>query len=266
MSTHAGIVGASLNVLTGPNAGKSAVTDNTGTYVMPGLVADSFRLRASASDYDPGEQGVTVPAIPRADFMLRKSCGYTLSPSSGTVTPGPFVGTFTVTPTTANNCPWTASTPDAWITLTGPTAGTGSGNISWIASPGSAATRTGTIIVGWSSGTASFTITQPGASCPPPITVAVPADGGGGGVVNLGASCYFTTAYAIDVPWIRITGTNGGGTFLEFSVGSNVGGAPRTGHITFTGDGLYTQITVNQAGTTSITGLLQDRRERAPVP
>jgi hypothetical protein len=266
MNTHAGIVGASLNVLTGPNAGKTAVTDSTGTYVMLGLVADSFRLRASASDYDPGEQGVTVPTIPRADFVLGKSCSYTLSPSSGTVSSGPFVGTFTVTPTTANNCPWTASTPDAWIALLGPTAGTGSGSISYTtASRGSAATRTASIIVRWSSGTASFMLTEPGASCPPPITVAVPVSGGGLGEEDIGAGCYFNTDHAIDVPWIHIFGTNGGGRFLEAGVEPN-SGAPRTGHITFTGDGLYLQITFMQAGTTSITGVLQDRRERAPVP
>jgi hypothetical protein len=249
-ATHAGIAGASLSVLTGLNVGKSTVTDSTGAYVMRDLVADSFRLRASASDYDPGEQGVTVPTIPRADFLLGKSCGYTLSPSSGTGSFSPFSGgTITVTPTTANTCPWTASTPDAWIALAGPTAGNGTSSIAYsIISRGSATARTGHINVGWASGTASFTLTQPGASCPPPITVAVPAAGGGGEVFNVGASCYFNSTIAIDVPWLRITGTNGGGTFLEVGINSNVGGAPRTGHITFTGDGLSLQITIVQAG------------------
>lgn len=209
----------------------------------------SSRLRASASDYDSGEQGVTVPAIPRADFLLGKSCAYTVTPSSAIVPDGTFVGTVTVTPTTANTCPWTASTPDAWIGLGGATSGSGPGSLSYFAtSRGSAAARTASIVVAWSSGTAQLALTQPAASCPPPITLNVPADGGGGGVVNVGASCYFRTTQTIDVPWLHIFGTNGGGTFLEVSIGSNVGGAPRTGHITFTGDGLQLQITFVQAG------------------
>jgi hypothetical protein len=249
ITTRAGIAGAKLDVLTGPNTGKSALTDSTGSYVMRELVADNFRLRASASDYDSGEQGVTVPAIPRADFLLGKSCAYTVSPSSATVPDGPFIGTLTVTPTTANNCPWTASTPDAWIALTGATRGSGPGSISYVvASRGSAAARTASIIVDWSSGTARTALSQPAASCPPPITVNVPASPLGSAVVNVGASCYFRTTPTIDVPWLRIFGTNGGGTFLEVSVESNVGGAPRTGHITFTGDGLYLQITFVQVG------------------
>jgi hypothetical protein len=73
MNTHAAITGARMDVLTGSNAGKSAMTDGSGTYVMRDLVADSFRLRSSASDYDPGEQGVTVPFNPRADFQLQRT-------------------------------------------------------------------------------------------------------------------------------------------------------------------------------------------------
>jgi hypothetical protein len=252
-TTHAGIVGASLNVLTGPNTGKSAVTDSTGTYTMGGLVADSFRLRASANDYDSGEQGVTVPAIPRADFILGKSCGYTLSSSSGIAIPGLTGGAaFSVTPTTANNCPWTVSTPDAWILLRGATTGSGSGDILYSAINGSGATRTGHIIVGWSSGTAIFTITQPAASCPPPISLAIPASGGGQSFVDIGAGCYYSTTAAIDVPWIHFFGTMGGGRFYEMDIDSNPG-APRTGNITFSGDGLYLQVTLTQAGRTSIT-------------
>jgi hypothetical protein len=246
--THAGIPGASLNVLAGPNAGKSATTDSSGTYVMRDLLADSFRLRASASDYDSGEQGVTVPTIPRADFILTKSCGYTLSPSSGLASFGPLTNAFTVTPNTANNCPWVATTPDSWIALIGPTTGTGSGSVGYsIKERGSATPRDGHIVVGWPNGTASFTLTQPAVTCPAPITVAVPASGGEG-FVNVGASCYFSTTIAIDVPWIRIFGTMGGGTYLEPVFASNSSGVPRTGHITLTGDGLYLQITVNQAG------------------
>ena len=207
MTTRTGIAGAKLDVLTGANAGKSAVTDSTGTYVMRELVADNFRLRASASDYDSGEQGVTVPAIPRADFLLGKSCAYTVTPSSAIVPDGPFTGTVTVTPTTANTCPWTASTPDAWIALGGATSGSGPGSLSYfVASPGSAAARTASIIVAWSSGNAAHAHSASGELS----TADHPERSSGRGrrrFVNVGASCYFRTTLTIDVPWIHITGT-----------------------------------------------------------
>ena len=71
ISTHAGIPGARLEVLTGANAGTTATADQSGAYVFANLVAGSFRLRASADNYASGEQGVTVPDNPRADFELR---------------------------------------------------------------------------------------------------------------------------------------------------------------------------------------------------
>ena len=72
-STRGGIEGARLEVLSGLNAGKIASTDGTGTYTMRDLVADSFRMRASADGYDSGEQGITIPANPRADFTLQRT-------------------------------------------------------------------------------------------------------------------------------------------------------------------------------------------------
>jgi hypothetical protein len=71
--SHSAIAGARVEVLNGGNAGKAAITDGGGTYVLTSLTAESFRLRASAAAYDSGEQGVTVPANPRADFELRRS-------------------------------------------------------------------------------------------------------------------------------------------------------------------------------------------------
>jgi hypothetical protein len=70
-NTHTGIAGARVEVMTGLNQGQVAFADGGGTYVLKNLAADTFRLRASATDHDSGEQGVTVPANPRADFELR---------------------------------------------------------------------------------------------------------------------------------------------------------------------------------------------------
>lgn len=243
--SRAAIAGASLSVLNGSNMGKTATTDSTGTYVMHDLVADTFRLRAAANAYDAGEQNVTVPTIPRADFILSKSCGYALTASSGTVSPGALFNSFALTRTAASDCSWTASPSDPWIVLFGPTTGSGAASIVFSVA-GSGLTRTGSIVVNWSTGTARYSLTATASICSPPTTVTIPSSGGGA-LVNMGAGCVNATTKTIDVPWIHIGGTMGGGLLLEVSVDVNSGGAPRTGHITFTGDHLFTQITFEQS-------------------
>ena len=62
----------------------------------------------------------------------------------------------------------------------------------------------------------------------------------------IGEGCYFATGIAIDVPWIRVTDTHGGGLYLNYKVDAN-SGAARTGHVTMSGSGLYMEIAVNQS-------------------
>lgn len=149
-----GIEGSRVEVVTGPDNGKSAVTDGSGTYVLNGLAAGSFRVRASANGYDSGEQGVTVPDIPRADFTLRRS-----------------------------------------------------------------------------------------RDCRPAIAVSVPPNGWEA-YVDIGTGCLGTAN--IDVPWILIRSTHGGGRLVDVFVMPN-SGASRVGHITFSDSGrAYQVITFTQ--------------------
>lgn len=128
-STNAVIAGARVEVLNGSNAGAAAVTDASGTYVMRDLVADSFRLRASANNYAGGEQDVALPANSRVDFALRgvaPRCTYSVSPDTMSFshmgfpeTCGLGASTCTITVTTQASCPWTV-TADGWIFLAAP--------------------------------------------------------------------------------------------------------------------------------------------------
>lgn len=118
--TREPIGGARLEVLNGINAGKSATADRTGTYVLRDLTADSFRLRASADDYDWGEQNISVPANPRADFELRKHvapCHVDVSPTSLSVSGGGLVYPSGIHIVTAAHCRWTASTTRMYLSL-----------------------------------------------------------------------------------------------------------------------------------------------------
>ena len=192
MGTHVGIAGARLDVLNGLNAGKTAVTDGSGTYLLDGLVAEVFRLRASADGYDFGEQNVTVPADPRADFVLLRSagapCAYVVAPT-GSRNVSADGGQLSVSVTqTSGTCGWQATTDASWITL-GSKSGSGTASLTITFGPNvSRALQTGTVTVQWSGGSAQLTLSQPPELIEPicivTVTVAgqnpiaVPASGG----------------------------------------------------------------------------------------
>jgi hypothetical protein len=250
-STGRGIDGARLDVLTGSNAGKTSLTDNTGAYAIDGLVADSFRLRAMAAGYDPGEQGVSIPANPRADFTLQRSgssCAYTLTTTESIVPPSGGMYAFSVTRDTHTGCSWTASTADTWITLTGATGGASPGTITYaIAANPVTTSRLGTITVAWSGGSSTFFVSQlpSRANCVPSRTIVLTPDAWEF-YVDVGGGCYPGSRTSIDVPWIQLRSTHGGGQFLDLYITANTGAA-RAGHVTLAdGSVVNSQITITQ--------------------
>jgi hypothetical protein len=58
-------------------------------------------------------------------------------------------GTRTVRVETGSGCPWTATTPDAWITVEAPTSGTGTATVTYrVARHTGSNDRTGRITIG----------------------------------------------------------------------------------------------------------------------
>jgi hypothetical protein len=163
--TNRPIVGARLEVLNGVNAGTSAITDAGGAYTLAGLAAGTFRLRASAAGYDPGEQNVTVPDIPRADFQLRRDdgtepCAYSVAPSG--VFNVPFAGgQFSVAITrTSGSCGWRALSNVDWITPSN-TSGTGTTTLTFVYRANAAfVPRVGSVSIEWDGGRAQLTVRQ----------------------------------------------------------------------------------------------------------
>src|SRR5262245_41218880 len=247
--THRGISGARVQVISGANVGMEATADGSSRHVLEQLAAGPFRLRAFASAYDPGEQNVTVPATTQADFLLRPSAGcfFTLSPGSLQISAAGGTGSFTATPS-AGTCRWSASASDSWIAITGPSSGTGATTLSYRIAPNEIAwPNSGNIAVEWPSGRTTFSIyqTPSRAGCQPAITLSVPATWRGG-YVSIDQGCSIGQT-AIDVPWIRVRGTSGGGRYLDVLADANTGAA-RTGHINLSeSDGrVYTRITITQ--------------------
>ena len=268
-ATGTGIAGARVDALNGINAGKAATTDQSGAYSLAGLTADGFRMRASASGFDPGEQNVTVPAISRADMALRRTaappsaCAYSATPTS--ILGIPFTGgqgTITITQTTGT-CGWQARSDASWLTL-GSTGGSGGGTLVFTASPnGSFNGRTGVVTIDWTGGQARITVIQgtPPDFCQMVLTVggqstiSVPASGGSysGGVmiapaVNPITCGMFSIASTTASPGVSIGAVPPGSLAVPFAVAPNTTGAVRS---------LFVEAAVQFSGTTS--GTLRPR-------
>jgi len=158
-----GIPNARVEVLNGDNQGKATTTDGNGAYTLTGLVAGTFRMRASADGYNPGEQNVTVPDVPRADFTLQRSsaaCNYDVS-ATGRINVSDIFGQFGVTLTrTSGSCTWQASTDVDWLT---PRTSSGDGGTSltyFYASNPTFVGRLGTITFSWAGGSAQLQVNQ----------------------------------------------------------------------------------------------------------
>ena len=271
VGTRAGIEGARLEIVSGANTGKTATTDRSGAYTIRELAAGNFRLRASATGYDAGEQGVTVPANPRADFELRRSgstapCVYSVAPSGRVNIPFSPPGTLSVTMTrTSGSCAWQASTDVSWLTL-GSASGNGDSTLSVSYRPNASFIgRVGTVFIDWSGGRAQLSVIQ-GAELPAfcrvvtltvngQSTISVPASGG-----QFTASitpepgtppgaCGAWTASAS--PGITVTPPNSGPTpgSVAFTVSANTTGLSRTLSVTvsISGGPPSLTLTVNQS-------------------
>ena len=158
-----------------------------------------------------------------------------IDPTSATATAAGGPGSFAVTVNGAE-CSWSASTGDAWITLT-TASGTGNGTVAYsVAANSTTIARTGSITVGG----LDFTINQEAAPCavveisPTSASYAPAADTGSFLVTTNGATCPWS-ASTTD-PWITVTTPSGtGSSLVEYAVAENTGAESRTGVITVGG-------------------------------
>lgn len=63
-----------IDVLDGPNAGRSATTDTGGRYTMSGLSSGMFQLRASKSGYVRSERSVSLDSNTTLDLTVVRAC------------------------------------------------------------------------------------------------------------------------------------------------------------------------------------------------
>jgi hypothetical protein len=132
----AGTADVSYSVQTNPDPSTRSTTITVGN--------QSFTINQAAAAAPP-------PPPPPA-------CTYTLDPTSASVGAAGAGGTFTVT--TQSNCVWTATTTDAWITVSNTGSTTGSGAVTYSVQPNATgAGRSGSISVSGQ----TFAVTQAGS-------------------------------------------------------------------------------------------------------
>ena len=161
----------SPTTMTPPSAGangSATVTTATGCAWTATTSTSWITITAGAERTGSGQVNFTVApntaTSPRIGTLLiaertfvvtqaANTCTYALTPANRTI--GGEGGTGTITVSTGGGCPWTATTSQSWISVSG--TGTAAGSVSYTVSRNAGATqRTGTISIG----TQSFTITQ----------------------------------------------------------------------------------------------------------
>ena len=123
-------------------SGAQGTTSGEVTFTVAPSTATSQRLGS-----------LTIAGRTFAVTQVGNTCSYVLTPASPTI--GGEGGTGSITVGTASGCPWTATTTQSWISVSG--TGTASGSASYTVSANTTgASRVGSISIG----TKSFTITQ----------------------------------------------------------------------------------------------------------
>ena len=203
--------GTYLGGLSDEVAAGLAVDAQSNVYITGSTVSADFpRISAQQATFAGGQ-----------DAFLTKiaNCDIALTPNGAAFTQNAASGSFSVI---ATSCPWVASASDSsWITITSPTSGTSTSNITYTITANAGTPRTGYISV---SGV-QYVITQTGLTTIAPSVVSLSPNTG------FGNSQLFTARYStvnpggatIDRAYLlmntSINGTNG--CLVEYSPASN---------------------------------------------
>ncbi len=175
--------------------------------VSPQNVGGTNYIFGSWSDGGTATHTISTPAANTTYTANFVACSYTIAPSSQTITAAGGTGMASVT--AAAGCAWTATSNDAWITVTAGATGSGNGSVNYSVAANAGPERAGTITIAGQ----AFTITQ-SMGCtytiaPTSQTIAA-AGGTGTASVTAAAECAWT-ATSNDT-WITVTaGATGSG-------------------------------------------------------
>ena len=153
-----------------------------------------------------------------------------------------------------SNLPWTATRDVSWITL-GSSSGTGAGTLSYsVSSNSSSSSRTGHIIISYSGGSKTFTITQSGTSSYTgtisPVSVSNVSYSGTTQTFTIQTTGAWTLTS--NNSWITLSSSSGtGNASVTATISANTGSSGRTGSISFVCGSTSTSIPVSQSANSS---------------
>ncbi|MBN8722821.1 MAG: S8 family serine peptidase [Acidobacteria bacterium] len=256
----AGYNGTLNNTSQNPIRGRMAWTGNAGSFLLTTVnlpasaVGQMVTLRfLVASDESVAAVGWNIDDITLLNgFMCCGGggpvCTFTISPTSQSFTSAGGTGNITVTASDPS-CTRTATSNDAFITITSGASGTGSGTVSYtVATNSSTSPRTGTITVAGQ----TFTVNQAGAAAPNctftinPTNASFTSTGGTGNITVTASDPSCARTATSNDAFITVTsGASGTGSgTVSYTVATNSSTSSRTGTITVAGQ----TFTVNQAG------------------
>jgi hypothetical protein len=232
-----GIAGASLSVTAGTTPRITNLTLSSG--MLLGEYTGSITVVPTGN---PVLRVFVVPVF--VSVRTPPPCAYSVTPSSASIVAAGGTGSLTIS--TQEWCPWTATTAAPWISFTSPVTGTGPGTVSYsVGANGGAQRDTNISVLGQTQA-----ITQFGTGCSfaidPPVVAA--GAGSGSGVVAVtasDASCTWTSSSSnpSDLSFGPPSGGTGSGS-VAFTISANLAGTGRV----LTGTIAGRPFTVNQTG------------------
>jgi uncharacterized protein (TIGR03437 family) len=223
-------------------------TDSTGVATCDLMVTakpGEYALRADVGQFQS-----------TAAFTLQvnsgPACTYSISPTSHPVSATG--GTGSVKVASASGCGWSATSNEAWITITGGASGSGNGTVSYSVGADGGAARVGTVSI---AGT-TFTINQSSGSAGA-LTITTPANLPGGAVNQSYSTTLAASGGVPPYAWSISAGALPAGLKLNASTGLISGAATAAGTSTFTATvqdnagtsvSLVLSLTINTASST----------------
>lgn len=193
------------------------------------------------ADPNPGAARSGTFTIAGQTFTLSQDAGCTYAVAPETLARGSGASNKSVDVTSPGGCAWTAVSNVPWATISGGASGAGNGRVDFALAANTGPARSGTLTVA----TRTVTINQDsGCTYTLGATSYTSPTAGGPSAVTVSAAAGCTWTAVSQVPWITVTaGASGSGDgSVQFNVGANATGAPRSGTITIAGQ----TFTVNQ--------------------
>ena len=252
LSIGAAAATGAVNVAAPAGCAWTAASDAAWLTITSGLSGSGTGSVQYATTANTGAARTATVSIGNQAFTLTQSaaaapsCSVTVSPL--TVSVGSAAGTSTVAiKASSPSCPWTAASNTSWITLTSPSSGSGSSQVSFTtAAHTGTSSRSGSLTVAGQTVSVSQAAATPCTFTLSATTLSVPTGGGQAqiGVTASASTCTWTASTSTSWLSISSSGSRTGNGNLTFTASANTSTAPRTGTLTIAGQA----VTITQLG------------------